>query len=251
MRRFALTLMVGLALAGVSGCTAASAPTAPSRSAPAAPERHTVAHVRELERGTRQSPIAIFSRTAHATHGHSIVLDYGKSSERVANRGHTIEVDYDPGSTITFDGRPYVFKQFHFHTPSEHHVDGERFPMEMHMVHSCPFDPQRYLVIAVLFRSGPERDPFLDEFMEAIPRDQGSETRTSAQVDIRDVFGPRDHYFVYDGSLTTPPFTEHVQWLVLTRPRRAAQAQIDAFHTLEGDNARFVQPAAARSIDYQ
>jgi carbonic anhydrase len=203
----------------------------------------------ELEQGTRQSPIAIFSRSAHPTRGHAIVLDYGKATERVVNKGHTVEVDYSAGSSITFDGRTYAFRQFHFHTPSEHVVDGERFPLEMHMVHQCPGDASAYLVLAVLFREGPP-DKFLDEFVRAIPATPGQEV-TSTEIDICEVFSPRDHYFVYPGSLTTPPYTERVSWLVRASPRSASREQITRFRGIEGENARHIQPTKGRPVEYQ
>lgn len=205
-----------------------------------------------LSHGLSQSPINIRSHSAETGGSqHSVHVNYKQSSEKIVNKGHTIEVDYDEGSTITFDGKVYNFKQFHFHTPSEHLVDGVTYPMEMHMVHTLEGHDATYLVIGVLFKEG-EPNAFLDEFISYIPTEAGrTEMPEKAHVDINDVFDGDDEYYTYQGSLTTPPYTEAVRWGVLKRIHEASPEQIALFNRLEGNNARHIQALNARPVQAQ
>ena len=208
-----------------------------------------------LKHGLCQSPINILTRAVAKETPHSIVLDYKKSTERVRNLGHTIEVEYDAGNTITFDGRVFDFRQFHFHTPSEHLVDGVTYPMEMHMVHTLKErnaeNETVYLVIGALFKQGRE-NPFLNEFISAIPKQAGDENVVrGGSVNVNDLFqlAPKLEYYHYDGSLTTPPYTETVTWLIIKHVFEASPAQIATFKKLEGNNARHVQALFGRKVD--
>ena len=208
-----------------------------------------------LEHGLCQSPINILTKSVADGAPHSIVLDYKRSSERVRNLGHTIEVEYDPGNTISFDDKVYEFKQFHFHTPSEHWVDGKEFPMEMHMVHTLKGQTANeetvYLVIAAMFSEGDE-NAFLNEFIKAIPDHPGEEVNVrGGVVNVNDLFRQTTklEYYHYDGSLTTPPYTETVTWLVIKHLFKASEEQIATFKQLEGNNARHVQPLYGRKVD--
>ena len=113
-----------------------------------------------LDHGLLQSPINIVTRDLEDGM-HEVTTYYKSSKETVAYLGHTVQVEYDSGSIVVFDGKPYDFKQFHFHTPSEHHVDGITYPLEMHLVHKCSKDVDKggkpnYLVIGVFFKEGEE-----------------------------------------------------------------------------------------------
>ncbi|MFT7465287.1 MAG: carbonic anhydrase [Pseudohongiellaceae bacterium] len=99
--------------------------------------------------GLCQSPVNISSTLLPEGH-HEVHLDDLPSTQRIINRGHTVELDYDSGSTLTFDGELYELRQFHFHTPSEHLIDGVTYPMELHLVHTLQGDAQQYLVEAIL-----------------------------------------------------------------------------------------------------
>lgn len=129
-----------------------------------------------LDHGLLQSPINIVTKDLEDGM-HQVSTFYKSSKETVAYLGHTVQVEYDPGSIVVFDGKPYDFKQFHFHTPSEHHVDGITYPLEMHMVHTCAHretdtDKPQYLVISILFKEGEENE-FLNEFLSEIPTTEG------------------------------------------------------------------------------
>lgn len=205
-----------------------------------------------LEHGLLQSPVNI--RTKEIEHGqHEVTVHYTSSHAHIAYLGHTVEVVYDEGSSLDFDRQHYDFKQFHFHTPSEHHIDGITYPLEMHMVHQAPNDtlgkPQ-YLVIGILFKEGSE-NPFLNEFIDAIPPKVGQVNELPQQViDVNDLIHGKlsDGYF-YRGSLTTPPFTESVQWLVVKEIYEASPDQIERLNRMEGNNARHIQALFGRKIE--
>lgn len=199
-------------------------------------------------RGLSQSPINIVSSRTVAGH-HNVHLHYKTSREHVANLGHTVKVSVDPGSSLEFDGREYDLAQFHFHTPSEHLIDGMTYPMEMHIVHTLRGEPETYLVVGVLFKEG-RKNPLLKTLLAAVPGNVG------ATVDIEDVrldagilFSESEHYYHYEGSLTTPPYTESVTWLVLRNVHTASPEQIETINRFEGDNARHIQQLQTRTVD--
>lgn len=200
------------------------------------------------DNGAAQSPINILSDYA-VTGDHQVELHYLESGRHIANLGHTVEAIIDAGSSASFDGRDYTLRQIHFHTPSEHQIDGITFPMEMHMVHSLEDAPDRYLVIGVLFREGTD-NRVLEEILAAVPEREG---------EVRDVAGPgidagsllefSGHYYHYEGSLTTPPYTESVSWMVMQDIHQASPEQIQHINVLEGNNARHIQALHARVVD--
>lgn len=208
-----------------------------------------------MTHGISQSPINIkSSKTEEGMH--EIKFHYETSKEKVANLGHTVQVNYDPGSTITFDDTTYAFKQFHFHTPSEHLIDGITYPLEMHMVHvldgKTVDDSPHYLVVGILFKEG-ESNPFLDTFINAIPKEEGDINEDDhMSVNINDLITNQEdfkHYYHYKGSLTTPPYTETVNWTVLKRICEASEEQIEKLNKIEGNNARHVQAIYDREVD--
>lgn len=208
----------------------------------------------EPDHGERQSPVNIISSVSKHAAISKITFDYHPSSETVARPGHTVQVNYDAGNTLRYEGKVYDFKQFHFHTPSEHLVDGVTYPMEMHMVHVLKQEAGQtpsYLVIGFLFREG-KANPFLDKFINAIPDSTGAINHlASGFIDINDLLAQAKplHYYHYDGSLTTPPYTETVNWFVVKRVLEASPAQIEKINSIEGNNARHIQELHERKID--
>lgn len=202
----------------------------------------------EWSAGERQSPINIVTSRAHEAH-HEAKLSYRKSSEHVVNLGHTIEVDYDEGSTLDFDGIRYELTQFHFHTPSEHLLDGITYPMEIHLVHRSIEEPQHYLVVAALFKEGRGHQA-LERLLPIVPARPGERVDVDEEVDANGFFGPNDGYYFYEGSLTTPPYTEAVNWLVLDSVHEASAEQIETLNHLEGNNARHIQAGRSRVVDH-
>lgn len=196
--------------------------------------------------GVAQSPINILTSRAHKGQ-EQVVLHYGNSEERVVNLGHTIEVDLEAGNWVMDDGERYVLRQFHFHTPSEHLIDGITFPMEMHLVHTQEDDPNRYLVMAILFKEG-STSRFLDSFLDQVPKMAGTES-PAGHIDLTGVLDPADGFYKYQGSLTTPPYSETVRWFVSKKIHQASPEQVELIHRLEGDNARHIQSYRERAVE--
>jgi carbonic anhydrase len=204
-----------------------------------------------------QSPIDIISLKADNAGKEQISFAFHSDINAAKNLGHTIELEFKEGSTCTVNGKNYTCRQFHFHTPSEHLVDGITFPMEMHIVNtladSANGNKQSYLVLAVLFRIGAE-NKFIKEFLNKVPNEEGEEnTLQAGDVKLDDLFSQFTgndikSYYTYQGSLTTPPFTETVQWVILKHIVEASEDQIMAIEKMEGNNARHVQAINDRKI---
>ena len=175
-----------------------------------------------------------------------IAFDYKAGGHDVVNNGHTIQVNYDAGSSISIDDDTFALKQFHFHAPSENHVDGKSFPIEAHFVH---VDANGDLaVVAVMFEQG-DSNPTLDKLWVGLPGKEGPSQELSPEIAAADLLpGDRD-YYRYEGSLTTPPCSEGVRWLVLKQLVPASAEQIGILTKALGHpNNRPVQPVGARVV---
>ncbi|MGY4515792.1 carbonic anhydrase family protein [Lysobacter sp. HA18] len=201
------------------------------------PDFATCAH------GHSQSPIDL-THAMDAPHT-PIAFDYRDGGYRVVNNGHAIQVDFNPGSHMRVDGTDFTLKQLHFHVPSEHTVNGKRFPMEAHLVHA---DAQGHLaVVAVLFGKGVS-NPWLERVWPYVPAKVDGTTAIATPVSAADLLPANRAYYRYDGSLTTPPCTEHVRWIVMKQPVAASDAEVALVHRAIGhDNNRPVQLAGTRS----
>jgi len=175
-------------------------------------------------------------------------LQYTKASESVVNNGHTVQVNIQAGDTLTIDGVPYELKQFHFHTPSENHINGKSFPLEAHFVHATK--DGKLAVVAVLFKEG-AMNPTLTKIIKKFPLEKNKPTKLNLSKEYIDVVMPQNKdYYKFMGSLTTPPCSEQVKWFVLKEPQTASKAQIEAIHKEIGmENNRPIQPTNGREID--
>ena len=205
-----------------------------------------------LDHGLLQSPINILSKQTK-TGRHNITVNFKDEISKVDNLGHTIQLDFEEGNTITIDQKTYEFKQIHFHTPAEHLIDGITYPMEMHIVNELIGDRIEYAVVAFHFKMGKE-NKFINEFLSLIPKDENqSKEIPTGIVKLRDLFGenPReewDSFYSYKGSLTTSPYTESVNWFVVKKIFNASPDQIKKINMIEGDNARHIQAEYNRAI---
>lgn len=206
----------------------------------------------EIDQGLIQSPINIITEDL-ITANHHIDPNYKPTHEEIIHKKHTVEVEYDPGSFIVFDDIKYTCNQFHFHTPSEHLIDGVTYPMELHLVHS-EYDEKTqndlYFVISVLFKMG-EKNDFIDRLIQDIPKKVGKVTEhEDVFYNISDLIGNElKDYYHYTGSLTTHPYTETVNWAVLEHILEASPEQISFINQTEGNNARHIQSVNGRKIE--
>lgn len=203
--------------------------------------------------GRSQSPIDITGAGSSA--GVSWSREYGTTTldiahhehvEEIINNGHTIQVNCDGTSSITISGVQYELKQFHFHTPSEHHVKGRSFPMELHLVHRSA--DGHFAVVGVLFEEQAGVTWVFDQYMEHLPSEKGQRRRRAdLAVDINALLPTSSAAYHYLGSLTTPPCTENVQWLVMKETVKVSPAVVAAFLSRIGPNNRPVQPSNGRN----
>ncbi|MCI4625148.1 MAG: carbonic anhydrase family protein [Candidatus Magnetoovum sp. WYHC-5] len=195
--------------------------------------------------GKSQSPIDI-PKVEAATET-AIAFSYAQTPLKIINNGHTIQVNYSPNSTITINGKEYKLMQFHFHSPSEHTLMGESFPMEAHIVHATK--DKELAVIGVLFKVGAE-NPFIKTLWEHLPQKvDKEETVKGVNINAKQLIPTNTAtYYNYSGSLTTPPCSENVNWNVLQTPIEVSQEQVDKFVSLIGKNARPVQPINERDV---
>ena len=198
----------------------------------------------ECKLGRNQSPINI----THAVKGDltNLSIDYKAGGDRIINNGHTVQVNYEPGSTLTLDGHTYELKQFHFHTPSENEIDGKHYPMEGHFVHA---DKEGNLAVLAVMFDGTNTNPELAKAWSQMPSANDGEHTLATAIDANQLL-PTDHsYYRFNGSLTTPPCSEGVVWLMMKNQEAASSEQVSQLHdTLKHDNNRPVQPLNARVV---
>jgi len=194
--------------------------------------------------GKLQSPIDI--RGAKAADLPAIKFDYKPSPLRVIDNGHSIQVNYAPGSSIDVGGTRYELVQFHFHKPSEEKIDGKAHAMVAHLVHKGA--DGKLAVVAVLLDAG-GTNPTIDTIWKNLPQEKGKEATVNATIDAATLL-PADHgYYTFQGSLTTPPCSEDVRWFVLKTPVKVAGSEITAFGKIYPMNARPPQPLNGRTLE--
>jgi carbonic anhydrase len=193
--------------------------------------------------GTRQSPIDI--RDGIRVELEPVQFDYKPSAFRVIDNGHTVQVNVGPGNSIEVMGRRYDLLQFHFHRPSEERIDGKQFDMVAHLVHK-DIDG-RLAVVAVLLDRG-SAQPIVQSVWNNLPLEKGDEVAARGTLNLGDLLPAERSYFTYMGSLTTPPCSEGVLWMVMKTPVPISGEQIAIFSRLYPMNARPVQSAAGRLI---
>lgn len=194
--------------------------------------------------GKNQSPIDI--RESFDAELPEIAFNYKPSPLKALNNGHTFQVNYQGGSFIEIDDQRFQLKQFHFHSPSENLIGGKAYPLEMHLVHAN--EKGDLAVVAVLFEEGKE-NVFLKAPWQHLPETPGDEQTYTEQIDASNVLPSNRGYYRFSGSLTTPPCSEGVRWLVLKHPAHASQEQIAKFkEAMHHPNNRPVQSLNARAV---
>lgn len=203
--------------------------------------------------GKTQSPINLETNAAKGSPEWTIEykttalqIAHHEHVDELINNGHTIQVTPEPGSVLNYAGKVYHLKQFHFHTPSEHTMNGKNAPMEIHFVHQS--DDQNLAVVGVLVYEGSHNANF-DQLIKYLPNAVGEKkSHDSIQIDIA-MHIPNDLWaYHYIGSLTTPPCTENVQWLVLQKSMEMDKQQIEAFSSRLKKNNRPTQPLNERKL---
>jgi carbonic anhydrase len=196
--------------------------------------------------GSSQSPIDLDRGEAVAPP--PIAVAYQPSPVTIENNGHSLQASYAPGSSIVLGGTEYELLQFHFHAPSEHTLGGKSFPIEFHLVHEA--DDGSIAVLGAFGRVG-EPNRLLAELGEPLPRRQGEELYVREGVDALDLLpsNPQSaRRWSYQGSLTTPPCSEGVEWTVFDRPIELSERQLSLLTSVYSGTNRPLQPLGARRL---
>jgi Carbonic anhydrase len=196
------------------------------------------------ENGKNQSPINIdhVLKTEHE----NLKFSFKPSKQEIINNGHTIQVNVTGDNQLILDEQTFTLQQFHFHSPSENTIKGKSYPMEAHFVYKNKAG--ELTVVALMFNHG-EVNRELAKIWQQMPAQAGNKAIIENTVDIRALFPNTLDYYRFSGSLTTPPCTEGVRWIVLEQPVTASEQQIEKFHSImHHNNNRPVQPLNGRII---
>ncbi len=191
---------------------------------------------------TSQTPINIVD-PASATLP-DLTINYSEGAVKQFNNGHSVEAEAAAGNSITVDGTTSKLLQMHFHAKSEHTFNGNHSPVEVHFVHKSNADV--LTVIGVMLEKGSSSNAAWEPFVKAI---NTGTTRTTTTFDWAAMLPTSLQSVRYSGSLTTPPCTEKVNWLVMKNPVTLSQAQINAITAVYSDNYRPVQPVNDRTVE--
>ncbi len=202
-------------------------------------------HFSSCEAGAHQSPVNIPMSRTSPSRG-ELSLDYQSTMVKMVNNGHTIQVNVGLGSMALVNGRPYKLRQLHFHEPSEHRWNGKLLTMELHLVHQ---DPSGHVVVAAVPIELGAENTTLATFWNQLPTTVGVPFLAKGDFNPEDLIPEARHFVSYEGSLTTPPCTEGVQWIVFQQPIQISARQIEQFLEVCGDNARPIQALQGRELE--
>lgn len=242
-RRHALKALAGLALCPLCASTGFAAEKHPWSYEGANGPGHwgnVDAASKVCSVGSQQSPVDI--RDTVKSQLAPLKIAWGKTADTIVNNGHTIQLNFAPGSTLNGS---YTLLQFHFHRPSEHLIGGKNFPMEVHFVHRNAAGS--LAVVGVLMAAGRANAAF-SKVVATMPAHEGPAVKADTAIDPNRLLPARHGYYKYAGSLTTPPCSEVVDWLLLREPIQVAQADINSFAKLYPMNARPVQKDNRRFV---
>ena len=196
--------------------------------------------------GKRQSPINIEESSTLQGPAEPLQISYRPTNGSVVNNGHTIQVDLDRGNTLTVRGSTYELLQFHFHHPAEERVNYKGFAMVAHLVHKNT--EGQLAVLGVLIDPG-TASALVHKVWTHMPLESGDRVRLPAQlIDLNELLPKDMRYYQFMGSLTTPPCSEGVLWMVLKQPVTASREQIRLFSQLFPNNARPTQALNGRVV---
>ena len=195
--------------------------------------------------GHTQSPINIVN--AKQADLPPLQFSYNAVPLSIVDNGHTIMVNYAPGSTLTVGDKVYTLQQFHFHHPSEEHVNGKKYDLVAHLVHA---DADGHLaVVAILFKRDSTPTPLFDILWKNLSTEKGKVVEVSfVTINAKDLLPPTTGYYTFAGSLTTPPCTEGVTWYVLKAPVDISGPELEVFARIYKHDDRPIQPTNHRAV---
>ena len=192
--------------------------------------------------GQHQSPIDITQGVK--TQLPPLNFHYQPTPLEIENNGHSIKINA-PAGTLKIGEDTYSLQQLHFHTPAEEAINGKRAAIVAHLVHQ---DAQKHLaVVAVMMNEGAE-NPLIEAAWKVLPKKPGTPQKHPTQIDVNQLLPQGKEYYTYEGSLTTPPCTEGVKWVVLKEPMTLSAKQLEEFKKIYPHNARPLQPLNDRKV---
>lgn len=194
--------------------------------------------------GKKQSPIDLKNATKKSLS--KITFNYKSVPVEILNNGHTIQVNYAPGSTMTVDGVTYDLLQFHFHAKSEHTVDGKHYPGEVHLVHKN--DKEGLAVLGIFLKGGGAEFAPMKAVFDNLPEKKSAPTKVNGNVNAAEFLPAGAKTWRYSGSLTTPPCSEGVKWHVMDTPISLSSAQWKKYTEIFDNNYRPVLPLNDRTL---
>jgi carbonic anhydrase len=196
--------------------------------------------------GKHQSPIDIDTQTVIKDSTlKAPVFHYQTSPVDIVNNGHTVQFNIQGDNTANLNGKYYKLLQFHYHSLSEHEIDHKHFPLEVHFVHKNT--DTDYAVLGVMFKEG-KNNLLFDKYLDKFPVKKGEYKAENEQIDLISLLPQNKSYYLYNGSLTTPPCSEVVTWYVLKTPIEASKEQLEKFSKILDNNYRPVMPLNDRKV---
>lgn len=195
------------------------------------------------KQGVEQSPVNINEILQEALP--ALNTNFAETPLEVVNNGHTVQVNYAPGSGFKADGKDFGLVQFDFHTPSEHYIDGAPYPMEAQFVHKA--GDGSVGIISVMMKVG-KHNPVIEGVWQNVPVAGKTKAVAGVQLNAGALMPANKDYYQYDGSLTTPPCSEGVKWYVMKDPIEISADQLKAFQSVFPVNARPIQALGARVV---
>jgi carbonic anhydrase len=193
--------------------------------------------------GTEQSPVNL--PDAVDLGSKDLAIAYQDTPLKLENNGLTLRTDYQPGSWLYLKDQAYQLLQLHFHSPSEHQIAGKAFDMELHLVHR---DQAGGLAVIGVFIEKGKENPIVQKIWDAMPNDiNTSKSIPDIKINAENLLPKNRSFYRYEGSLTTPPCSEGVEWIVMRSPITLSASQIDRFQQTFAQNARPIQPLNQRS----
>lgn len=208
--------------------------------------KRTVLDLSNYYNGHTQSPINLLTNRAK-NKNHVLDIEINDKISEIENEEHTVKLKLEEGNYIESDNRRYEIIQIHFHTPSEHHIDGIEYPMEMHIVSAEIGEKKdkKLLVLSTFFKMG-EQNEFVEDFIKLIPeREHERKIVKEKKFHLKEFFCNEKEaltqLYHYNGSLTTEPYSENVEWYVLSHIFEASPKEIDKLNKIIGKNDRHIQ----------
>lgn len=196
------------------------------------------------ETGKNQSPINITQAIKASLS--ELNFDYVADVASIKNNGHSIQSNIADGSSVMINGKEFNLLQFHFHSPSEHHVNGNNYPLEVHFVHADK--DMNLAVVGVFFEESSEENTVFKDILKMAPKKEG-EKKVKKSIDYKNLIPKDKSYYRLNGSLTTPPCSEGVTWVVMKDIQPISKKQVDKYYKIFGFDAnRPVQALNARVV---